>query len=91
MSATNINKAATGIRNVGRVSKEKSDVRRAEQAVLDAQAALEELAVEIEERVIAFGEDYEPGNYELETFSIKPRRSDIFDLRLALIWEVGVS
>lgn len=79
------------MRNVGRVSKEKSDVRRAEQAVLDAQANLEELAVEIEDEVSAVGEDFEANNYELETFSIKPRRSDIFDLRLALVWEMVVS
>ena len=34
-SAGNIGKAATGIRNVGRVAKEKSDVRLVEQDVVD--------------------------------------------------------
>lgn len=88
LSATNISKAATGIRNVGRVSKEKNDVKRAEQAVLDAQVALDELAVEIEDKIMDLGDTYEVDNYEVETFSIKPRRSDIFDLRLALVWEM---
>lgn len=87
LSATNISKAATGMRNVGRVSKEKSDVRRAEQAVLDAQVAIDDLAVEIEDRIMDLGDKYEVDQYEIETFSIKPRRSDIFDLRLALVWE----
>ncbi|MFT5699569.1 MAG: hypothetical protein ACI8ZB_002429 [Desulforhopalus sp.] len=90
-SATNISKAATGIRNVGRVSKEKSDVKRAEQLVLDAQTALDDLATEIEEKVMELGDAYEVDNYEIETFAIKPRRSDIFDVRLALIWEMVVS
>ena len=88
LSATNISKAATGMRNVGRVSKEKNDVKRAEQAILDVQASLDELAVEIEDKVMELGDTFELDNYEIETFSIKPRRSDIFDLRLALVWEM---
>ena len=88
LSATNISKAATGIRNVGRVGKEKNDVKRAEQEVLDVQEALEELAVEIEEQVMELGDNFEKDNYEIETFAIKPRRSDIFDVRLALVWEM---
>ncbi|MFT5727997.1 MAG: hypothetical protein ACI8PB_002148 [Desulforhopalus sp.] len=88
LSATNISKAATGMRNVGRVSKEKSDVKRAEQAVVDAQVAIDELAIEIEEKIMDLGDTFEVDNYEIETFSIKPRRSDIFDLRLALVWDM---
>ena len=88
LSATNISKAATGMRNVGRVSKEKSDVKRAEQEVLDAQTAIEELAFEIEDKIMDLGDTYEVDNYEIETFSIKPRRLDIFDQRLALVWEM---
>jgi hypothetical protein len=88
LSATNISKAATGIRNVGRVSKERNDVKRAEQEVLDAQEALEELAAEIEEQIADLGDDFDKDNYEIETFAIKPRRSDIFDVRLALVWEM---
>ena len=88
LSATNIGKAATGMRNVGRVSKEKSDVKRAEQAVLDVQASIEELAIEIEDKVLDLGDNYEVDNFEIETFAIKPRRSDIFDVRLVLVWEM---
>jgi len=88
LSATNISKAATGMRNVGRVSKEKSDVKRAEQAIVDVQTSLDELAVEIEDKIIDLGDKFELDNYEVETFSIKPRRSDVFDLRLALVWEL---
>ncbi|BHH84658.1 helicase HerA domain-containing protein [Desulforhopalus sp. 52FAK] len=91
LSATNIGKAATGIRNVGRVSKEKSDVKRAEQAVQDVQAAIDELAIEIEDKVLELGDNYEVDNFEIETFAIKPRRSDIFDLRVAVVWELVVA
>jgi len=88
LSATNISKAATGMRNVGRISKEKSDVKRAEQAVVDAQTALDDLATEIEDKVMDLGDTFEVDSYAIETFSIKPRRSDIFDVRLALVWEM---
>jgi len=91
LSATNIGKAATGIRNVGRVSKEKSDVKRAEQAVQNVQISIGELAVEIEDKVFELGDNYEVDAFEIETFAIKPRRSDIFDLRLALVWELVVA
>lgn len=87
-SAGNVSKAATGMRNLGRVAKEKSDVKRAEEEVQEMQQALEELAVEIEEKVTDIAETYLVENYEIETFSIKPRRSDIFDLRVVLLWEM---
>lgn len=87
LSATNITKAATGIRNVGRVSKEKADVKRAEQAMEDVQVQIDELAVEIEDKIFELGDTFEIENYEIETFSIKPRRADIFNVRLAIVWE----
>lgn len=87
-SAANISKAATGMRNVGRVSKEKSDVKRAEQDVFEIQAMLQELSVEIEEKVTEMADSFVVDNYEIETFSIKPRRSDIFDERVVLLWEM---
>ena len=34
-------------------------------------------------------EKFSIDNYEVETFSIKPRRSDIFDVEIALLWDVA--
>ncbi|MEN8210558.1 MAG: DUF87 domain-containing protein [Thermodesulfobacteriota bacterium] len=87
-SASNIGRAATGVRSVGRVAKEKSDVKRAEQDVLKIQQAQEELIVEIEEKMVEVAESFTADNYNIETFSIKPRRSDIFNVRLVLLWEM---
>jgi len=88
LSATTVTRAASGIRNVGRISKEKQDVRRALEIVEGLQKDLENLAVEIEEKVNAIAEKYEIDNFEIESFSIKPRRSDVFNIRLALLWEM---
>ncbi len=87
-SAGNISKAATGIRNVGRVAKEKSDVRLVEQDVVDLQNSLQELAGEIERQINTLADSFAVESYAIETFSIKPRRSDIFDVRVVLLWEM---
>jgi hypothetical protein len=89
-SAANIGKAATGMRSVGRVAKEKSDVQRAEQDVAAIQNALQELTVTIEEHVNELTSSFNIDKYEIETFAIKPRRSDIFDVRMVLLWEMIV-
>jgi hypothetical protein len=76
------------MRSVGRVAKERSDVKRAEEKVLALKQELDDLSVEIEERVTELAEKYSIDNYEMETFSIKPRRSDVFDVRMVLLWEM---
>lgn len=89
-SASNIGRAATGMRSVGRVAKEKSDVQRVEQDVVDIQNSLHDLAAEIEKQVSTLADSYSVDNWAIETFTIKPRRSDIFDVRLVLLWEMVV-
>ncbi|MGW8194117.1 MAG: hypothetical protein ACWGOX_07620, partial [Desulforhopalus sp.] len=89
LSAANIGKAATGIRSAGRLAKEKSDVQRAERDVLEVQEDLDDLAAEIEEKVAELADSFSPDNYEIETFAIKPRRVDIYDVQLLLIWEMA--
>ena len=88
-SAANIGKAATGMRSVGRVAKERSDVKRVEQDVEELQTALQELSVEIEQRITELADNFTADKYEIETFTIKPRRSDIFDVRVVLLWEMA--
>ncbi len=90
LSASNIGKAATGMRSVGRVAKEKGDVTRAEDAVLNLQREYDDLSVEIEEGLSELAETFSIENYEVENFSIKPRRSDIFNVRMMLLWEMTV-
>ncbi len=87
LSAANLGRAATGIRSVGRVVKEKSDVRRAEEEIVEIQGAMEELAAEIEQKALELADGFDPARYEIETFALSPRRSDIFDPRIVLLWE----
>ncbi len=87
LSAASLGRAATGIRSVGRVVKEKSDVRRAEEEIAEIQGAMENLAAEIEQKGLELADGFDPKRYEIETFAISPRRSDIFDPRVVLLWE----
>ncbi|MDP3480046.1 MAG: DUF87 domain-containing protein [Desulfoprunum sp.] len=87
-SASTVARAATGMRSAGRVVKEKGDVQRAEIEVQDLQQELNNLAAEIEQKVVALADSFNPERLAIETFSIKPRRSDVFNVRLALLWEM---
>ena len=88
LSTTTITRTAGGIRKAGQVAKEKGDVARAQAAASEIEAQIQQLnndqAQELEELVSKF----DPLQIETETFSIKPRRSDIFDVRLCLLWEM---
>jgi hypothetical protein len=88
MSATTVSKAATGMRSAGRVAREKGDVQRAEVEVQALQQELNGLAAELEAKALALADAFNPESYAIETFAVKPRRSDVFNVRLALLWEM---
>lgn len=89
LSSTTIGRAATGMRSVGRVAKEKNDVKRAEEEILELQRELEDLSAEIEQKVNELAAGFAAENYRIEPFTINPRRSDIFDVRMVLLWEMS--
>ena len=87
-SAATLGRAATGVRSVGRVVKEKSDVKRVEEEIELLRGALDGLARELEAKAAELAKAYDPTLCEVETVTLSPRRSDIFNLRLALLWEM---
>ncbi len=80
-------RAGSTIRNARKIYSEKDDVAVAERKVLEVEEDIETLAVELEEEIEHISEDFEIDNYEIEEFYIKPRRSDIYDLEIILLWE----
>ncbi|WP_163337642.1 ATP-binding protein [Desulfopila sp. IMCC35008] len=88
ISATNMGRAAQGIRNVGKVAKEKGDVKRAEDNLAELELELEELGNDLECEIDKLAASFALENYEVETFAIKPRRADIFNLQVCLLWEM---
>ncbi len=80
-------RAGTAIRSAGKMYREKDDVKRAKERVAESEEALYALEETLEMEIEKIDETYLLENYEIEEFYIKPRRSDIYDLELALLWE----
>ncbi len=83
-------RAGSTIRNARRMYNEKDDVEVAKKRVLEIEEDIEALAQELEREIEKIQEDFEITNYKIEEFYIKPRRSDIYDAQLALLWESRV-
>jgi len=87
VSIATANRSARGVRSAGRLMKEKGDVQRAEQEVERNEQALQLLADELQDRLGALADRFDPARYTVESFAITPRRNDIFAVDLCLLWE----
>ncbi len=87
LSAANAGRTVRSMRGAGRVMKEKADVERAEEVVVGLQADLDDLALELREQLSRLAERYDPAAVSLETLQLSPRHSDIYNLKLFLVWE----
>ncbi len=79
-------KVGQAIKGGGRMLKEKEDVARAEAALADIERKIERLKDEMQERLDVLEEKYSLDNYPIETFFLKPRRSDIVVEALCIFW-----
>ncbi len=80
-------KAATGVRKAGKMMKEKDDVEQAGKVIERLQEDLDQLNQELNNEIEELTLKFAPEHFEIETFSIKPRRADIFDVKCVLLWE----
>lgn len=88
VSTSTMTRTASGIRKAGRIGKEKDDVRRAEELAAQLEQELEDLANEQKEELAKLIESFDPALVKTEEFAVKPRRSDIFDVRVTLLWDM---
>ncbi len=87
ISMTTASRSARGVRSAGRVLKEKGDVRAVREEARRLEQETADLGREMQEMLAAVADRFDPVNYPVETFSITPRRSDIFDITVSLQWE----
>ncbi len=80
-------RAASGIRKAGRIMKEKNEVEQAGELINRLQEDLDQLNQELNDQVDQMTQKFSAENYPVETFNIKPRRSDVFNVRCYLTWE----
>jgi hypothetical protein len=86
ISRSSIGRASTTVRGMSRTSKEKQDVERALEDLSARQEALDDLEKELEQEIEDLKERLDPEMGRLETFELKPRRTDVDVHFVALAW-----
>ncbi|WP_455755687.1 ATP-binding protein [Sulfurimonas sp.] len=87
LSATTMRKGASAFKKGKGVLKERNDVKNVESLIQDADNDMQELGLKLEEETQKIIDELSIENYEITTFFIKPRRSDIVIKDIALLWE----
>ena len=86
LSVSTATQSARGVRNAGKLLKEKDDVQRAQAEVGRLEQEITLLGEELRQKIIEQTALFDPSLYPVETFSISPRKTDIFDVRISLLW-----
>ncbi|RLD82910.1 MAG: hypothetical protein DRJ10_04555 [Bacteroidetes bacterium] len=82
-------KAMRGISSAGKISKEKADVRRVENEIRQLKKDMQELRNDLTLEIDIIKKKYTIESYKIETFHIKPRKTDIYNVKMSLFWEAG--
>ncbi|MCD6556403.1 MAG: ATP-binding protein [Bacteroidales bacterium] len=77
----------SSISSATKIAKEKADVRRAQQEILQVKNDMQELRADLARDIDLIKKKFNIDNYQIDTFYIKPKRSDVFDIDTALFWE----
>ncbi len=73
----------------GRILKERGEMSRAEERVAKVQEDIDALNDELEEKIDRLSEKYDIENCDVESFKIKPKRTDIDVKSCAIVWRAS--
>ncbi|QDT91422.1 ATP-binding protein [Gimesia algae] len=85
-SATNVRKASTAARSVGRAAKEHGDIGRAKEALEIQHQKYAELEDEFQQEIDELEEPIRPEDLEIEAYPVRPRKSDLMVNEVAFAW-----
>ena len=85
-SASTIGKVASSARGAGKILKEKNDVKYVENEINQLQEQRENLKNTLMEEIEKINTSNQSSNYQIEEIFIKPKRSDIYNIKLELLW-----
>ncbi len=71
-----------------KILKERGDMSRAEERMVAIQDDIEALEYELEDKIDALSEKYNVDSCEIETYTMKPRKTDIDVKSCAIVWRV---
>jgi len=86
LSKTNVSKGATAMRSAGRAAREKGDIAIAEEKLKVEQEKLHALEKQFDEEVEKLEQRVDPAQLPVESYPIRPRKSDINVADVALLW-----
>lgn len=87
INKTNIGKVATSAKGASKILKERKDVKQVENEILELQQQKEALKRLLENEIEKINLANQSSNFPIEEIFIKPKRSDIYNTKLALLWQ----
>lgn len=87
INKTNIGKVATSAKGASKILKERNDVKQVENEILELQQQKEALKTLLENEIGEINLANQSSNFPIEEIFIKPKRSDIYNTKLALLWQ----
>lgn len=87
VSKTNIGKVASSAKGASKILKERSDVKYVENDIKQLQEEQANLKNMLENEIEKINTSNLSSNYEIEEIFIKPKRSDIYNIKLELLWK----
>lgn len=81
-----VTRTTQGMRNAGQFLKERQDVQLAKEEVARLEQELETLSADKAAKLHALDDEWAPDAVAVETIAVTPRKSDIFDVRVCLLW-----
>lgn len=86
LSATNVSKASTSARSIGRAASQRGDIDRAEESVEAIDQHLLDLQAEFDTEVSSLSAKLDVAHLSLKENRIRPRKTDIQVAKFAVIW-----
>lgn len=83
----NLSSGMTGLRRANRIFKEKKDVSFVKNQIEELTKEIDKLEGELNEKIVEISDKFNVDNYEIETISLQPRKTDISNLSVSLLWE----
>jgi DNA helicase HerA-like ATPase len=87
LSKTNLGKVASSAKGASRILKERNDIKYVEADILQLQEEQKALQHTLENEIEKINTSNLSSNYEIEEIFIKPKRSDIYNIKLELLWK----
>jgi hypothetical protein len=85
-SVANVGRASTSMRSAGQAMQQRGDVARAEDDFKALEDEFHKLEEEVESAVNEIKDEFDAAQNDIETFTVRPRKSDLTISKIALVW-----